>query len=268
MSGVGDLTEGWYPDPFGRHELRHYDGRWTDAVTTNGRRHHDQPGGQPRVPTLQCPPEEIRRVAASAGAVADAPHDAPLFTQRVLVFSTESRESGVSTEFAVFDGHGHQVGAIREVGQRWTKHLSKFINFDVLRARNLQIVDMAGAPVVVIKRPLSLIGTIMRAQYLVKDGRGRPLGQFAQSFTAQFELTWGEGLGASIKQRGWSGWSGEFTVGTISSEIARITRSRASGTLHYVLELIGSPEDRLRRLLLAAPVVVDVTRRHVDTFAD
>lgn len=266
MNGLGEMAEGWYPDPFGRHELRHYDGGWTDSVMTNGRRRQDVPGGQPGVPTLECPPEEIRRVVAAAGAPADGPGDANLLAQAVLVFST--RWPRGSTEFAVFTGGGHQVGAIREVGQTWANHLSRVghISLPFLLGRNLQLVDMAGSPVVVVKRPLNITASVVRAQYLIKDGRGRPLGEVAQSFTAQFEVTWGEGSGASIKQKG---WSGTFTVGTASTDpIARITRSRASGTLHYVLDLVEAPEDRLRRLLLAAPAVIDVTRRHVDTMAD
>jgi Protein of unknown function (DUF2510) len=42
-----DAAAGWYPDPYGRHQFRYWDGRvWTDAVSDGGIRARDVPAWQ------------------------------------------------------------------------------------------------------------------------------------------------------------------------------------------------------------------------------
>jgi hypothetical protein len=278
VSEVGGEKQGWRPDPFGRHELRYFDdGAWTDSVTTNGRRRRDPPGGEHRVPTIETTPEAIRRQVAAAGAAMAVPCGGTLLTEPVLVFSTAVRTgSKGSTEFAIYRADGGQVGAIREVGQTRAKAIWSFVEISVLRARNLQLVDMSGAPEITVKRPLTVSGTVLRAKYLIGDGVGRPVGVFAQQVNYDFSLSWPEGMGASMKQT--KPRSGAFVVRDQTGDVvARLTRGRGdgarlsglfTGTRHYVLEVVAPVPDPLRRLLLAAPAVIDVTERYVDTMAD
>src|ERR687885_260277 len=57
----------WYPDPFGRHELRYYDGsQWTEHVASHGRQSTDPAVGEPHVPTVNRAPEKIQRDVAKA----------------------------------------------------------------------------------------------------------------------------------------------------------------------------------------------------------
>ncbi len=278
VSEVGGEKQGWRPDPVGRHELRYFDdGTWTDSVTTNGRRRRDPPGGGRRVANVETTPEAIRRQVASAGAATTAPRGGTLLTEPVLVFSTTVRTgSKGSTEFAISSADGGQLGAIREVGQTRAKALWRFVEVSVLRARNLQLVDMSGAPEITVKRPLTLSGTFVRAKYLIGDGVGRPVGAFTQQVVRDFSLSWPEGSGASMKQT--RPRSGAFVLRDRSGDVvARLTRGRGegaslsglvTGTRHYVLEVVATVPDPLRRLLLAAPAVIDVTERYVDTMAD
>jgi hypothetical protein len=226
---------------------------------------------------MQTTPEAIRRQVASAGAAMAAPGGGTLLTEPVLVFSTAARTgSKGSTEFAIYGAYGGQVGAVREVGQTRAKALWRFIEISPLRARNLQLVDLSGAPEITVKRPLTAVATVVRAKYLIGDGVGRPVGAFTQQVVYDFSLSWPEGSGASMKQT--RPRSGAFVVRDRSEQVvARITRGRGDGALisglftgtrHYVLEVVAPVPDPLRRLLLAAPAVIDVTERYVDTMVD
>lgn len=43
-----DLKAGWYPDPAGRFELRHWDGvRWSEHVASGGKTETDYPNVRP-----------------------------------------------------------------------------------------------------------------------------------------------------------------------------------------------------------------------------
>ena len=46
MTEVGGHPANWYPDPFGRFELRYYDGaQWTEHVSNGGTQQVDAPAG-------------------------------------------------------------------------------------------------------------------------------------------------------------------------------------------------------------------------------
>lgn len=50
------LLAGWFPDPFGRHEMRYWDGSlWTEHVATQGDQALDPPGAAPPVQTPPAP---------------------------------------------------------------------------------------------------------------------------------------------------------------------------------------------------------------------
>ena len=62
MSDSGGAPPDWYPDPYGRHEKRYYDGSaWTDRVSSHGRESVDAAMGGTNVPTVNRSSEKIRR---------------------------------------------------------------------------------------------------------------------------------------------------------------------------------------------------------------
>lgn len=277
MAANGGRTEGWYPDPFGRHELRLYDGRWTGSVRTNGRTRKDPPAEDSRVPTVACPPEVIEAHVARADAATVAPGGGTLLTEPVLVFAIDTAQSQVSADFAIFDPRGRQVGAIREVGQTRAKNLSRLLTVDFLRARNLQVVDMSGVPQLVIKRLIDPVALFVRARFLIAEGSGLPIGEIAQEAGRRLSLSSGGRVVATLEEQGlWRGRllvraepGGDPVVAEVSSRLeAHASIPGARGTLIYVLRFAAPVDAQLRRLLIAAPAVIDTTRRHVDTMAD
>ena len=62
----------WHPDPYGRHELRYWDGtQWTEHVSSHGKQSVDPPAGAGHVPTVNRATEKVLRDVAIAGAAHD-----------------------------------------------------------------------------------------------------------------------------------------------------------------------------------------------------
>jgi hypothetical protein len=73
MSETGTTAPDWYPDPYGRHETRYYDGtQWTEHVASHGKQSVDPPGGASHVPTVNRPIDKRQRDVAKAGVQAGA----------------------------------------------------------------------------------------------------------------------------------------------------------------------------------------------------
>ena len=52
---------GWYPDPYGRHEMRYWDGaRWTEHVADGGAPKVDPVPSESYIPQVQVDPEQVR----------------------------------------------------------------------------------------------------------------------------------------------------------------------------------------------------------------
>jgi len=66
----------WYPDPYGRHERRYFDGaRWTERVATRGRQAVDPAEGVPKVPTVHRSTGKVQRDVSRAGLAGAVLHD-------------------------------------------------------------------------------------------------------------------------------------------------------------------------------------------------
>jgi hypothetical protein len=113
----------WYPDPFGRHELRYWDGgQWTQHVASRGRQEIDPPAGGSPVPTAHRASRkvqrQVRRIGVSDGAQVGSE---ALFTEPVLVLKQKAKLFEVNATYAVYDQDGQQIGAVREVGKSFMK---------------------------------------------------------------------------------------------------------------------------------------------------
>ena len=127
MSTEGSAP-GWYSDPFGRHEVRYFDGsQWSEHVSSHGRQSTDPPGGQSSVPTVGRTTEKVQRDVAKIGAQFEAAGGGTLFSEPVLVVNQKAKLIEVNSEYASFDKGGRQIGAVRQVGQSTAKKVMRVL---------------------------------------------------------------------------------------------------------------------------------------------
>ena len=264
-SGTTQAAAGWYPDPFGRAESRYHDGRdWTDQVSSHGRPGTDQPGGAPKVPTVNRATEKVRHDVARAGVTAGAvAGGGTLFTEPVLVVNQKAKVIELHNEFAVYDQHGAQIGAVRQVGQSRAKKLVRLLGgVDQFLTHKLQVVDSSGTPVLVLTRPAK----VLRSKVAVVDGEGRPVGDIVQeNFVGKIHfalMAGGQRVGA-IHGENWRAWNFRVTDAS-EHEVARITKTweGLAKTLlttadNYVLQIHRPLDEPLRSLVVAAALGVD-----------
>jgi uncharacterized protein YxjI len=265
---MSDAAPDWYPDPFGRHEKRYYDGAaWTERVSSHGRESVDHPTGDGRIPTVGRSAEKIQADVARAGGVnGDAGRGGgggTIFTEPVLVVNQKAKLIEVNNEYAIFDQAGVQIGAVRQVGQSKVKKVLRVVSsLDQFMTHKLQIVDMAGTPLLALTRPAK----VMKSKILVEDGAGREVGEIVQENMIgkiNFGLhAGGRKLGA-IKAENWRAWNFSI-VDETGVEVARITKTweGLAKTLfttadNFVVHIHKALDDPLRSLVVASALGVD-----------
>jgi hypothetical protein len=145
MSDTGTNAPDWYPDPYGRHEMRYYDGaQWTEHVSSHGKQSVDPPGGASHVPTVERKTEKVQRDLVKAGVQAGgAQGGGSIFTEPVLVVNQKAKLIEINNEYAIYDQHGTQIGAVRQIGQSKAKKLIRLVSdVDQFLTHKFQIVDM------------------------------------------------------------------------------------------------------------------------------
>src|SRR5262245_64365301 len=170
---------GWYPDPFGRHESRWWDGgRWSEHVSSHGRQSVDAPVGASPVPTTTRATERIVRDVARTGVAPAAPAGGgTLFTEPVLVVNQKAKLIEVNNEYAIFDQNGRQIGAVRQVGQSMAKKVIRVLgSYDQFMTHKLQVVDHYGNVVLALTRPAK----VLKSRVIVQDGMGAEIGAIVQ----------------------------------------------------------------------------------------
>jgi uncharacterized protein YxjI len=265
---VGGYAPDWYPDPSGRHELRYYDGvQWTEHVASHGRQSVDAPAGSSKVPTVNRSTERIRRDVSKVGA----PHESgggavdggSIFTEPVLVVSQKMKLIEINNEYAIYDQAGNQIGAVRQVGQNTLKKVMRVVSsVDQFLTHKLQVVDMAGRPLLALTRPAKVI----KSKVLVQDGAGREIGQIVQENMVgkiRFGLQAGERRVGSINAENWRAWNFNLQDET-GTEVARITKTweGLAKTMfttadNYVVQIHRPLDEPLRSLVVASALTVD-----------
>jgi uncharacterized protein YxjI len=265
MSQGDGPAAGWFPDPFGRHELRYWDGQtWTASVSNGGVAAMDEPTGAPRVPTVQRSPEKIRGDVSRAGADGPAARGGgtPL-TEQVLVVNQKAKLIEVTNEYAVFDREAKQIGAVRQVGQNMArKALRLLTSLDQFLPTRLEIVDAAGAVLLRLTRPAKLL----KSRIVVEDANGVEIGQIIQQNVVgkiRFALEAAGRPVGSINAENWRAWNFNIQDGS-GTEVARITKTweGLAKTMfttadNYVVQLHRPLEDPLRSLVVAAALGAD-----------
>jgi uncharacterized protein YxjI len=256
---------GWYPDPFGRHESRWWDGaRWTEHVASHGRQAVDPPTGGGHIPTVNRASDKVVRDVQRAGAAAVAPQGGgSIFTEPVLVVNQKAKLIEVSNEYAIYDQHARQIGAVRQVGQSTAKKVMRVLtNVAQFLTHKLQVVDVHGNVLIALTRPAK----VMKSRVIVQDAMSNEIGQIVQQNVfgkIHFALESGGHQWGSINAENWRAWN--FNIQDHSGyEVARITKTweGLAKTLfttadNYVVQIHRPLEDPLRTLVVAAALAID-----------
>lgn len=265
----------WYPDPYGRHELRYYDGAsWTENVADHGRQGIDVVTdadvktvvGTHRPAKVETQVDRATANAAKRGAplTADTEASADLLDRQTVVVNQKRKLIEVNSEYAVYDRDGHQIGAVRQVGQSKAKKVIRFLgSLDQFFTHKLQVVDQNNHVVLGLTRPAKFI----KSRIEVVDGAGQPVGVIRQEnvfFKIRFgiEDASGRKLG-QIRAENWRAWNFAI-VDDADQEIARITKT-FEGVLttlfttadNYVVQIHRQLDDPMRQLVFAAALSVD-----------
>ncbi len=260
-----DTAPGWYSDALGRHELRYWDGtRWTEHVASHGRQTVDPAETPARIVQGRQSREKVQQqVRRQAGLEAVGGGGGCLFSEPILVVNQKAKLIEVNNEYAIYDQHGDQIGAVRQVGQSKAKKVVRVLtSFDQFMTHKLQVVDADGTVVLAVTRPAKVV----RSRVLIHDGAGNEVGEVVQENVfgkIRFSLTAGGERVGSIGAENWRAWN--FTIADADgSEVARITKTweGLAKTLftsadNYVLQIHRPLAEPLRSLVVAAALTVD-----------
>jgi hypothetical protein len=256
----------WYRDPFGRHELRYWDGgQWTHHVVTRGHQQIDSSAGGPPTTTITGANREARQDKPTADTSTSAAEGGEaLFTAPTLVVAQKTKLFEVNIGYTIRDGRGRRIGSAVEVGQNLVKVLTR--SPETTRAYKLHVLDATGRVRLVLTRP----PTMFRSTLIVHGPHGAGIGRIVQKTLGitgkpRFSLETGKApLGSIISE----GWATSFTIlDTAGTQIAQIDRETAGMSKGLVtgddfVVRISQPLDRpLSALVVASSIAIDLALR-------
>ena len=258
----------WYPDPFGRFELRYFDSmNWTEHVNNGGTPGIDPPvpSAGPAMPITNHQPAQVQQqVQAKAGVRGAAfAGGGSLFTEPILVVNQKAKFIEVENEYAIFDQGGRQIGGVRQVGQSTAKKVMRVMtNVDQFMTHKLQVVDAYGQVALAITRPAKMV----KSKLIVTNAMGAEVGTIVQENVVgkvHFGFMVGGQRIGSINAENWRAWN--FSVQDANNhEVARITKTweGLASTLfttadNYVVQFHYQLPDPLLSLVVASAVSVD-----------
>lgn len=267
VSDTPQAKPDWYPDPYGRHELRYHDGYvWTEHVSSHGRQSVDPPTGDPKMVVGAQSAEKVQRqVEASATAAGQAAFggDGTIFGEPILVVNQKAKLIEVNNEYAIYDQSGNQLGAIRQVGQSMAKKVIRVLgSVDQFLTHKLQVVDMGGNVLMQVTRPAKFV----KSRVIIQNGAGDDLGEVTQeNVFGKIRFSYmvnGERVGG-IQAENWRAWN--FSLRDANDvEVARITKTfeGVAKTLfttadNYVLHIYQPLDEPLRSMVVASALTVD-----------
>jgi uncharacterized protein YxjI len=254
----------WHPDPYGRHELRYWDGtQWSEHVSSHGKQSIDPPAGASHVPTVSRATDKVLRDVAIAGAATGVTGGGTIFDEPVLVVNQKAKIIEINNEYAIYDQHGTQLGAIRQVGQSAAKKAMRLLgSVDQFFTHKLQVVDTQGTVLLALTRPAK----VMKSRIIVQDARGADVGEIVQQNMIgkiRFGLEANGHTYGSVKGENWRAWN--FSVQDHEgTEVARITKTweGLGKTLfttadNFVVQIHRPLEEPLRSLVVASALAID-----------
>ena len=186
-----------------------------------------------------------------------------IFTEPVLVVNQKAKLIELNNEYAIYDGNGRQLGAVRQVGQSMLKKAVRLIgSYDQFMTHKLQVVDMAGTVLLAVTRPAK----VFKSRILINDALGQEVGQVVQQNMVgkiRFSLEAGGQPIGSINAENWRAWNFSVKDHT-DTEVARITKTweGMAKTMfttadNYVVQIHRPLEEPLRTLVVASALSVD-----------
>ena len=246
--------------------MRWWDGqRWTEHVSSHDRQSVDPPTGAGHIPTVERSSQKVVNDVGRAGIPqGEAPHGGgTIFTEPILVVNQKAKLIEVNNEYAIYDQHGRQLGAVRQVGQNMVKKVMRMLtSYDQFMTHKLQVVDTYGNVLMALTRPAK----ILKSRVIVQNGNGAEVGQIAQQNAIgkiRFALDSGGHTWGSINAENWRAWDFNIQDHT-GTEVARITKTweGLAKTMfttadNYVVQIHRPLDDPLRTLVVAAALGVD-----------
>jgi uncharacterized protein YxjI len=257
---------GWYADPFGRHEARYYSGAdWTEHVSSHGRQGVDPPVGGSHVPTVQRAPEKVLGDVQRAGKAGVAAYagGGTIFSEPILVVNQKAKLIEINNEYAIYDQNARQIAAVREVGQSGLKKAVRLLSsYDQYLTHKLQIVDMAGTPLLTLTRPAK----VFKSRIIVQDPAGNEIGSIVQQNMIgkiRFALESGGQTIGTMNGENWRAWNFNIRDHT-DTEVARVTKTweGLAKTMfttadNYVVQIHRELTGPLQALVVAAALSID-----------
>ena len=260
---------GWYADPAADFDLRWWDGTgWTADVVRAGVQSESQlaggaPTGQDHRQRSDRPDRLRRQVQEQAGVPGNAPGGGSLFTEPVLVVNQKTKIVELTNEYAVFDQHGAQIGAVVEVGQSGVKKAVRFLSsLDQYMTHKLEVRDARGEVQLLLTRPAK----VMKSRVLVQRPNGEAVGELVQENVfgkIRFGMVAGGRSVGSLNAQNWRAW--DFQINDADgNEVARIKKTfeGLAKTLfttadNYVVHVHRRLQDPLLSLVVASALCVD-----------
>ena len=268
---TGPTTAGWQPDPWRRAEHRWWDGyRWTAHVATGGQPWQDEPGAGPvGTDSAQRVQRQVQQ-QAGIGTAGQVPGGGTIWTEPILVVNQKAKLIEITNEYAVYDQHGQQIAAVRQVGQSTARKVLRVVsNIDQFLSHKLEIVDATGQVQLRLERGAKFV----KSTVLVLAGQGHEVGRIVQQNAIgkiRFSLESGGQQYGSLNAENWRAWNFNIQDHT-GAEVARITKTWEgfAKTLfttadNYVVRLHRPLEDPLRALVVASALSVDTALKQDD----
>ena len=229
------------------------------------------PGRRPadrrrHIPVVERATEKVVTDVQRAGAQAAAAQGGgTIFTEPILVVNQKAKLIEVNNEYAIYDQHGRQLGAVRQVGQSMAKKAIRVLyvlDGNQFMTHKLQVVDTYGNVLLALTRPAK----VLKSRVIIQNGMGAEIGQIVQQNALgkiRFSLEAGGHTWESINAENWRAWNFNIQDHT-GAEIARITKTweGLAKTMfttadNYVVQIHRPLDDPLRSLVVSAALGVD-----------
>ncbi len=279
------IDSGWYPDPARSHELRYYDGDWTDHVSDQGTVGVDPlppNGGSGAVRAMDGLDQGLsfgemssakvqEQVAQNTGGAPVSAGTGDIFSEPVLVVNQKAKLIELNNEYSISDAEGRRIGAVMQVGQSTArKALRLMSNLDSFMKVHLDVVGLSGEQLLRLTRP----GKVLKSTVIVERPGVGEVGRLVQENAIgkiRFAMmAGGEKLG-SVNAENWRAWNFSIRDNT-ETEVARITKTwegfaKAAFTTadNYVVQIHRPLDEPLRTLVVAAAVSVDTALKQNDS---